>query len=113
MPMAVIASALRRLASISALRADRELRGAAGRPPGLQFGHDGERDEDDGAGERGQADIGVEQKADGEIDRHPGQIEQGDRPGTGQKAAHGVEIADRLRAIALPPILSGSRTMTS
>ena len=78
-----------------------KLRGAAGRPPGQHFGHDGERDQDDRAGERGEADIGMEQETNGEVDRHPGQIEQGDRPGAGQKPAHGIEIADRLRTLAL------------
>ena len=101
MPIAVIASALRRLASISALRAMANCVALRVGRRVSSFGHDGERDQDDRAGERGQADIGMEQETDGEVDRHPRQIEQGDRPGAGQKPAHGVEIADRLRAVAL------------
>ena len=77
-----------------------ELGGAAGRTPGLYLGHHGQRDEDDGAEQRGEADIGVEQETDGEIDRHPRQIEEGNGPAAGQKAAHRIEIADRLGAVA-------------
>ena len=42
----------------------------------------------------------MEQETDPEIDRHPRQIEKGDRPGSGKKAAHHIEIADRLGAVA-------------
>jgi hypothetical protein len=52
-----------------------KLRGVAGRLARLHLGHDSERDQDDGTGERGQADIRMEQKANGEVDRHPRQVE--------------------------------------
>ncbi len=78
-----------------------ELRGAARRVPRLQLGHNGERAEDDRAAERGEADVEVEQKADGEIDRHPRQIEERHRADAGEKAAHRIEIADRLRTVTL------------
>ena len=41
----------------------------------------------------------MKQEADTEIDRHPRQIEQRDRTDSGEKRAHRVEIADRLRAV--------------
>ena len=43
----------------------------------------------------------MKQETDGEIDRHPRQIEEGDGPAAGQEAAHRIEIADRLGAVAL------------
>ena len=58
-------------------------------------------DQDNGAEEGGEADIGVEQKADRQIDRHPWQVEQRDRAHAGKECAHGIEIADWLRALAL------------
>ena len=76
----------------------RKLRGGAGRPPRRQFGEHRERDQDDRADERGQSDIGMKHETDDQIDRHPRQIEQCDRADAGQKAAHRVEVADRLRA---------------
>jgi hypothetical protein len=42
----------------------------------------------------------VEQKADRQIDRHPRQIEEGNRAASAKKAAHGIQIAHRLRAVA-------------
>ena len=64
MPMAVSTSALRRLASAS----DCAGHGEAGRGPRRlarhDLGHHGDDAEDDGADQRGQPDIGMEQKAD-------------------------------------------------
>jgi hypothetical protein len=71
---------------------DRELGGASG----FHFSNDGQRDEDNGAGKCGEPDIGVEQKADREIDRHPRQIKKGDRPAPRKKAAYGIQVAHRL-----------------
>ena len=76
----------------------RELGGGAGRPPRLQFGEHRERDQNDRAGERGQSEIGMKHEADDQVDRHPRQIEQRHRADAGQKAAHRVEVANRLRA---------------
>ena len=42
----------------------------------------------------------MEQEADAEVDRQPRQVEQSDRAGAGEEAANGVEVADRLRAVA-------------
>ncbi len=39
-------------------------------------------------------------KADDEIERDPGQVEQGDRPHAGQEGAQVVEVAQRLQAVA-------------
>ena len=49
----------------------------------------------------------MEQEADREIDRHPRQIEQGDRSESRQEAAHILEIAQRLHAVA--PIAGDKR----
>ena len=38
---------------------------------------------------------------DEEIERHPGQVEEGGRPGSGDKAPDLVEVADRLHARSL------------
>ncbi len=77
-----------------------ELGGAAGRTSGLYLGRYCQRHKDDGAEERGETEINMEQETYGEIDRHPRQIEEGNGPGAGQKAAHRIEIADRLGAVA-------------
>jgi hypothetical protein len=77
-----------------------ELRGATRRSPSQHFGQQGQRDEDDRAADRGKPDIGMEQKADAEVDRQPRQVEQSDRAGAGEEAADGVKVADRLRAFA-------------
>jgi hypothetical protein len=77
-----------------------KLRGAAGRVTGLDLGDDRQGDENDRAEQRGQADEGMKQKTDREIDRHPGQIEERHRAAPGQEAAHTVQIANGLRASA-------------
>jgi hypothetical protein len=81
--MAVIASALRRLASISALR-------AAANWVAVRVGRR----------ERRESDIGMEHETDDQVDRHPRQIEQRHGASARQKAAHRIEIADRLRAFS-------------
>jgi len=42
----------------------------------------------------------MEGKADREIERDPGQIEQGDRAEAGEIGADGIEVAQRLEAVA-------------
>ena len=97
MPMAISASALRRLASASPLRdAAASVAALVGRAH-ENFGQQRQRDEHDGADQRRQADQRMECEADGEIERHPGQIEQCDRAEAGQKRADGIEIAQRLQ----------------
>ena len=45
----------------------------------------------------------MEGKADAEIDRHPGQIEQRDRAVAAEEGAHGVEVAHGGNAIVVQP----------
>jgi hypothetical protein len=78
-----------------------KLCGVAGRRPGPHLGQDGEDDKNNGAGKRSQSDIRMKQKTDAEIDRQPGQIEEGRRSGARQEIAHRVEVAHRLRSVAL------------
>ena len=99
MPMAVSTSALRRLVSAS----DCAGRGKAGRGPrrlarhGL--GQHGDDAENDGAEQRRKPDVGMEQKADHEIDRQPGQVEQRGWPDARQERSDAVEIAQRLQPV--------------
>jgi len=79
---------------------NRKLGGASRRMTGFHFSNDRQRDKDNGADECGEPNIGVEQKTDRQIDRHPRQIEEGNRFASGKKAAHGIQIAHRLRAVA-------------
>ncbi len=58
-----------------------------------ELGHHGQYDENDGAGQRGQADERMEYKTDREIERDPWQIEQRNRAEAGQISTDGVEIA--------------------
>ena len=68
---------------------------------GFYLGHHCQCDKDDGAGQRRKSDQVVKQEADREIDRHPRQIEEGDRPAAGEEGAHRIEVADRLGTVAL------------
>ena len=77
-----------------------ELHRAAGRMAGLDLGNDRQSDENDGAEQSGQADQGMKQKADRQIDRHPRQIKECHRAASGKKAAHIVQVANWLRALA-------------
>jgi hypothetical protein len=43
----------------------------------------------------------MEQEADADIDRHPGQVEQRQRPGRAQEGANLVQVAQRAQTIAL------------
>ena len=56
-------------------------------------------DEHERAGERRHAYPKMERKADRQIQRHPRQIEQGRRAGTGHEGADRVEIAHRLLGV--------------
>ncbi len=73
--------------------------GLPGRNPRKHLGQQRERDENDGASERGEPDPEVKDEAEAEIERHPGQIEQGGRAHAGQETAHAVQIAQRLQAV--------------
>ena len=64
-----------------------------------ELGHDGERHQDDRADQRGDADQHVEGKADREVKRQPRQVEERARSHAAEKAAHIVEIAQRLKAL--------------
>src|SRR3954468_15662991 len=75
--------------------------GAFGGGAGEPVGEQGEPHEQPRAGERGAADPRVEEKADADIERHPGQVEEGGRPSSGEEAADLIEIAQGLLAIAL------------
>ena len=100
MPIACSTSALRRLASASALRAAPRLGRGLGRLARAQLGQQGDADEDERADGSGDADPEMEDEADAEIERHPGQVEQRRRPEARQEGADLVEIAQRLQAVA-------------
>ena len=71
------------------------------------LGEQRDRDEDQSAGGRHDADQRMEQVADGEIERHPGQVEQRRRAHRRQERAHLVEVAQGCRPCEPAP-LSGS-----
>ena len=78
---------------------DRETGRLFRRLAGQILGEHRQRDQDDRADQRGDADQRMKGKADDEVERHPGQIEQRDRAETGQERAYAVEIAQRLQAV--------------
>ena len=67
----------------------------------LDLGHEGDGHQDQRADRRREADQRVEQVADAEIERHPGQVEQRRGTGSGHEAADLVEVAHRLEAVHL------------
>ena len=69
------------------------------RPAGHVFGDQRHAGQDDGAAQRGDADQRVKGEADRDVERHPGQIEHGDRPEAAEEAADAVEIAHRQHAV--------------
>ena len=77
--------------------------GEGGRGPGRiarhGFGHHGDDAENDGAEQGSKPDVGMESKADHEIDRQPRQVEQRVRTRTRQEGANAVEIAQRLESV--------------
>ena len=77
----------------------REPHGLARRLARHEFGDDGERDQDDRADQRGQADHGMEGEADRQIERQPRQVEERARSHAGEERADVVEIAQRLQAL--------------
>ena len=114
MPIACSTSALRRLASASALRAVPAIAAAVRRLAGAELGQQRQPDEQDRADQCGDADPEVEQEADREIERHPRQVEQRRRPEARQEAADLIEVAQRLQAVARAcRALSGRRTTMS
>ena len=82
---------------------DCETRGRLCRSARPGFREDRNADEHQRAGQRGDADPEVEEKANAQIDRHPGQIEQRSRPAARQEAADLVEVPHRLQAVAIGP----------
>ena len=65
------------------------------------LGEQRQRDQDDRAGERRKSDERMECKADCEIQRDPGQIEERHRAKARKIGADGIEIAQRLHAVIL------------
>ncbi len=65
----------------------------------LELGDDGERHQDDGADQRGEADHDMESKTDRQIERQPRQIEERAGSHAGEKRANIVEVAQRLQAL--------------
>ena len=64
-----------------------------------KLGHDGERHQNDRADQRGQADQHVEGKADRQIKWQPRQVEERARSHAAEKAAHIVQVTQRLKAL--------------
>ena len=81
----------------------RVLRERLGRGAAGALGQQGHREEGDGADRRRHPEPGVDEETDGQEHRDPGQINDGDRARTGQKAADRIEVADRLGAVAGVP----------
>ena len=81
----------------------RVLRERLGRGAAGALGQQGHREEGDGADRRRHPEPGVDEETDGQEHRDPGQINNGDRARTGQKAADRIEVADRLGAVAGVP----------
>src|SRR5262249_15178632 len=82
-----------------------ELRGASGRVTGLDLGDQRKNNKNDGAEQRGKADQSVKQKTNRQLNRHPWQIEKSNRPASGKKAPHGIEIPNGLYTFAFGPDL--------
>ncbi len=76
--------------------------GLLDRAPRQSVGDEGDGDEDQRADGGGDADQRVEEEADREIERHPRQIEQRARTGTGQERPDRIEVAKRLHAVGAP-----------
>ena len=70
-------------------KADHLLAGVAG----IDLGQYGQRAQNNGADQGRESDQSVERKADDEVKRNPGQIEQCDRPHAGEKRPQTVEMA--------------------
>ena len=73
--------------------------GLAGRRARHEFGDQRQRHQNDGADQRGHAEQPVERKADRQIERQPGQIEERARSHAAEERADVVEIAQRLQAL--------------
>ena len=67
----------------------------------LDLGDEGDDDQDEGSDRRGEADQRMEQVADAQVERHPGQVEQRGRTATGHEIPDLFEVADRLEAVHL------------
>ena len=96
-------SLLRRWASTMIARGPASCASGARRGAAGALGQEGHREQADGAERRRHAEPGMDQEADGEEDRDPGQIDDRDRAGAGQKGADLIEVADRLGPFAGVP----------
>ena len=67
-----------------------------------ELGDQGQRHQNDGADQSGDAEQPVKRKADREIERQPRQIEERARPHAAEKRPDIVEIAQRLQALVAP-----------
>ncbi|MBS7538022.1 hypothetical protein [Ancylobacter lacus] len=65
--------------------------------PAEPFGQPGENE---GAHQHRHADERMEGPADRDVERHPWQVEHGERTGPGKEAADGLQVARRLQAVA-------------
>jgi hypothetical protein len=95
--MALSTSALRTLASAQACAA-----GFEGGPLQLARETLGQVGEDDQGGrtrKRDGAKQGMHQEDKYQVEGHPWQIEDGNRPLTGKKGAHGIDVAQRLQRL--------------
>ncbi len=101
MPIARSTSALRRPASARLLRAPTCIAAMRDGPARHEFRHQRQAGQDQRADQRRDADPRMEQEADQNVDRHPGQIEQRERPGGDQEGADLIEVAQRREAVAL------------
>ena len=81
----------------------RVLRKRLGRGAAGALGQEGHREQADGADRRRHPEPGVDEETDGQEHRDPGQINNGDRARTGQKAPDRIEVPDRLGPFAGVP----------
>ena len=65
----------------------------------MTLADDGEHDEDQGAGEGQRAEHRVEEVDEGQIDRHPGQVEQRRGALAAEETAHRVDVAPALQRL--------------
>ena len=98
-PIAFSTSALRALESATALRSMTALWVDCGKPLGHQLGGDCKNGEHESAGQRQPAEPGMQHVDEDEVERHPGQVEQRNRPLAAQEAAHRVDVAAALQGL--------------
>ena len=99
MPIATSTSALRRLVAARSLRRAASVIASRAGVRDRNSVIKRQRHQDDGADQSGDAEQPVKRKADRQIERQPGQIEERARPHAAEKRADIVEIAQRLQAL--------------